>query len=98
MISVQKEEKPSVLSIKTRASVEMLACLSEGAGGERYCHNADRMERRVRQTERMHELLKFVRVNATALGYVAEAASQRVVLQYNHQLGIVSLPMRSINR
>ena len=30
--------------------------------------------------------------------YVAEAASRRVVLQYNHQLGIVSLPKRSIIR
>ena len=59
----------------------LLAFSSGNTGGERYCHNADRMERRAWQTERMHELFEFVRVNATALGYVAEAASRWVVLR-----------------
>ena len=74
----------------------MLAFSRGVTGGEQCCHDADRTERRVRQTRRMHEIFKFAKVNATALGYVAEAASRRVVLRYNHQLGIVSFPKRSI--
>ena len=73
--------QPAVLSIKITEKVDLLDFSTGNTGGEQCCHNADRMERRVRQTERMHELLKFVRVNATALGYVAEAASRWVVLR-----------------
>ena len=42
--------------------------------------------------------LKNCQSKCNRLGYVAEAASRWVVLRYKHQLGIVSLPKRSIFR